>query len=374
MSPVVSSIPVWRQLDWSIDTETLFSYFAHQPWAVLLDSADAAHADACYDIICAAPMATLTHINGINKLEITKGQLVESNNEDPFKLINSLLRRWFPESAPCPLPFSGGVLGAFGYDLGRCTESLPTIANADIQLPDLNLGFYEWALIRKQASNHWLLVHARGTEALERTLASLEAQLQTPPPTKSPFKLSSAWRQQISKQDYLSRFAQIQEYLHSGDCYQVNLTQRFECCYRGDEWQAYCQLSRANRAPFSAFMRLPDQAILSISPERFIKLEEGQIESKPIKGTLPRHRDPQLDADAADTLANSPKDRAENLMIVDLLRNDIGKVAAPGSVHVPKLFEVESFPAVHHLVSTVRATLDTGAKATDLLRAAFPGG
>jgi len=134
------------------------------------------------------------------------------------------------------------------------------------------------------------------------------------------------------------------------------------------------QLNRANRAPFSAFLRLPQGAILSLSPERFIQLDNGTIQTRPIKGTLPRLSDAEADARQAARLAQSPKDRAENLMIVDLMRNDLGRVAEPGSVRVPELFVVEPFPAVHHLVSTITARLPASRTACDVLRAAFPGG
>ncbi|MCL2914009.1 aminodeoxychorismate synthase component I [Shewanella corallii] len=374
MDPAASATPAFCQLDWTIDTESLFSRLAARPWSVLLDSAGATHMDARYDIICADPVATLTHSNGINKLEFVKGQVFESNNEDPFQLINATLKQLFGEPGACELPFSGGAMGAFGYDLGRSIEKLPATAHRDIDLPDLNLGFYDWALIRDYQKQAWFLVHARGQQALEAQQRQLETLLSQSAPAEAPFALEGDWHSQISKQAYLDKFDAVQEYLHSGDCYQINLTQRFECNYTGDEWQAYLKLRHSNSAPFSAFMRLPQQAVLSISPERFIKLESGKIETKPIKGTLPRYADPTEDQAAAKQLANSPKDRAENLMIVDLLRNDIGKVAAPGSVSVPKLFDVESFPAVHHLVSTVTATLNQGNEATHLLRAAFPGG
>ncbi len=166
----------------------------------------------------------------------------------------------------------------------------------------------------------------------------------------------------------------IQEYLAAGDCYQINLTQRFSAPYQGDEWQAYCLLATANKAPFSAFIRLPESALLSLSPERFLLLDGRHIETKPIKGTRPRHPDPTTDRQVARELAQADKDRSENLMIVDLLRNDIGRVSRPGSVSVPHLFAVESFPAVHHLVSTIHGELDARWQGVDLLRACFPGG
>lgn len=178
----------------------------------------------------------------------------------------------------------------------------------------------------------------------------------------------------MTRAQYGEKFRQVQRYLHSGDCYQVNLAQRFQAHYQGDEWLAFVRLNHANRAPFSAFLRFEEGAILSLSPERFIQLENQHIQTRPIKGTLPRLDSPDADRLQAQTLANSPKDRAENLMIVDLMRNDIGRVAVPGSVNVPELFVVEPFPAVHHLVSTITAHLPETLHAADLLRAAFPGG
>ena len=178
----------------------------------------------------------------------------------------------------------------------------------------------------------------------------------------------------MDKASYIEKFEQVQQYLLSGDCYQINLAQRFSAQYQGDEFQAYCALRTANKAPFSAFMQLDNAAILSVSPERFLQCKKGKVQSKPIKGTMPRNENKSLDAKNAQILANSIKDRAENLMIVDLLRNDISKVCKPNSVVVPKLFDIESFPAVHHLVSTVEGELEVQYNASDLLRGAFPGG
>jgi para-aminobenzoate synthetase component 1 len=166
----------------------------------------------------------------------------------------------------------------------------------------------------------------------------------------------------------------IQRYLHAGDCYQVNLAQRFAAPAQGDPWHAYRRLRRANPAPFGAYLAFDDCCILCGSPERFLQIRNDRVETKPIKGTRPRGRDPDEDRTLAEALRLSPKDRAENLMIVDLLRNDLGKVCAIGSVHVPRLFEIERYAHVHHLVSTVRGRLAAGRSALDLLRACFPGG
>ncbi|MCL1121781.1 aminodeoxychorismate synthase component I [Shewanella seohaensis] len=366
-----------RQLDWTFSTAAIFEHFAAEPWSILLDSANAPHQDAKFDMICAGPIATLITQGERTDIQVHQPELAKpthlSPQDDPFTQVKQLLRHWYPHSFACDLPFSGGAMGSFSYDLGRRIEQLPCTAAQDIHLGEMNIGFYDWALIFDYQQQSWFMVHYLGDAALDTQLKIIEAKI-AQPTKQAEFHLTSPWSAQLTKALYTSKFNQVQAYLHSGDCYQINLTQRFEAEYQGDEWRAYCKLRSANQAPFSAFMRLDANAILSISPERFIQLRGDDIQTKPIKGTLPRHSDPMLDKQAAQALAHSTKDRAENVMIVDLLRNDIGKVAAPGTVQVPHLFAVESFPAVHHLVSTVTAKLDPQYHACDLLRAAFPGG
>ncbi|QYJ99838.1 aminodeoxychorismate synthase component I [Shewanella psychrotolerans] len=364
-----------RTLGWNLSTTEVFSHFSDKPWAMLLDSASADHIDARFDIIVFDPIATLVTQGQITKMCHHKqdASTTEISTLDPFFLLNQAIEQYCPTAYPCELPFSGGALGSFSYDLGRVIESLPTTAKKDIALPEMNVGIYLWALIFDSQNATWSMVHYLGQQQLENQLTQIEKVFATPA-HKERFSLTTDWQAQIDKQAYSDKFAVIQAYLHSGDCYQINLTQRFEAQYQGDEWLAYLKLRQTNKAPFSAFCRLPHNVLLSISPERFIQLKGDAIQTKPIKGTMPRSTDPQLDRQSAELLANSEKDRAENLMIVDLLRNDIGKVAQPGSVRVPALFAIESFPAVHHLVSTVTAKLDKGYHATDLLRAAFPGG
>lgn len=381
------------RLDWNLTTETVFSLFSDSPWAILLDSANAKHIDAKYDVICVSPIATLvrdeaaTHIRQCadraplfdlsGRANVADVQTYTHLAGDPFQHLNDTLTSLYPHKKDSNLPFSGGAMGSFSYDLGRNIEQLPTLADDDIQLPLMNIGFYDWALVFDYQQQAWTLVHYHSQQALVSVQQALEARLQSltvPLQQKPSFQLTTPWSNQIDAKAYQQKFEQVQHYLHSGDCYQINLTQRFSSQYRGDEWQAYLALRQSNAAPFSAFMRLTQHAILSISPERFICLNGDQIQTKPIKGTMPRDSDPVIDTQLASQLAHSDKDRAENLMIVDLLRNDIGKVASAGSVNVPHLFDIESFPAVHHLVSTITATLRPGLSGCDLLKACFPGG
>ncbi|WP_282109601.1 aminodeoxychorismate synthase component I [Shewanella algicola] len=375
-----------QKLDWKIDTKQLFALISDNPWAILLDSANAAHPDAKFDIIAFNPIATLTSDDGLCQFtpihhDIGQLNITPSVALSPLENLARIHTLLYPTQQACEHPFSVGAVGAWGYDLGRSIEKLPQTADKDIHLKDMNIGFYDFCLIYCYTERTWYAYHYNGKVALEAEVNLIQSKIKNQYDLKKlslvatqDFTLTSAWQNQLTEQQYQQKFAQVHEYLLSGDCYQINLTQRFEAHYQGDEWQAYCALSHANQAPFSAFMRLPEHCVLSISPERFIRLQQKNIETKPIKGTLPRSLDPVQDKLAAYTLSHSEKDRAENVMIVDLLRNDIGKVAAPGSVKVPSLFAIESFPAVHHLVSTVTATLADDHNAFDLLQAAFPGG
>ncbi|WP_258224294.1 MULTISPECIES: aminodeoxychorismate synthase component I [unclassified Aeromonas] len=338
---------------------------------MLLESAGPLGTDNGFDIITADPLATLETRGEVTTLRI--GANISKHHEDPLALLAHTQQQLLGELDLCAthLPFIGGALGLFGYDLGRRFERLPVQAAADIAVPDMAVGIYDWALLRNVATGDWQLVHWGDKAGLANRLAWLEQQQAKPAPS---FALQGSWQSNMSRAEYGEKFARIQEYLAAGDCYQINLTQRFSAPYQGDEWQAYCLLATANKAPFSAFIRLPESALLSLSPERFLLLDGRHIETKPIKGTRPRHPDPAIDRQVAQELAQADKDRSENLMIVDLLRNDIGRVSRPGSVSVPHLFAVESFPAVHHLVSTIHGELDARWQGVDLLRACFPGG
>ncbi|QJW55256.1 Aminodeoxychorismate synthase component 1 [Serratia plymuthica] len=344
-----------------------FAPLAQQPWAMLLHSGFAEHSHNRFDILVADPCTTLTTRGQIT--EVRRGEDDRQSQEDPFSLLQEELEKqqWHPAVDP-NLPFQGGALGLFGYDLGRRVEKLPQWAQADIALPDMAIGIYDWALIADHHRQTLTLLSYGDTEQRWQWLNA-----QQPQPQQA-FALTSRWQANMTRQQYGEKFQRIQHYLRSGDCYQINLAQRFSADYQGDEWQAFQQLNASNRAPFSAFLRLPDNAVLSVSPERFLWLENRHIQTRPIKGTLPRLDDADQDTQQAQRLAHSAKDRAENLMIVDLLRNDIGRVAEPGSVRVPELFVVEPFPAVHHLVSTITAILPERTAATELLRACFPGG
>jgi para-aminobenzoate synthetase component 1 len=274
------------------------------------------------------------------------------------------------------LPFCGGAIGYFGYDLARRLGPLPARAREVERIPDMAIGVYDWAVVVDHSEcRSWLVGPGRDPET-DVKWDGLVARFTMPPRERArvPFRITSPVTSNMTRERYGRAFRRIHDYIREGDCYQVNLAQRFAADASGDAWLAYQALRVINPAPFSAFFSTPYVQVLSASPERFLKVEEGRVETKPIKGTRPRAGHPRLDAELAEALRSSEKDRAENVMIVDLLRNDLSKNCRLGSVKVPKLFDVESFATVHHLVSTVTGDLEAGRDALDLLRGCFPGG
>ena len=343
---------------------------AGQPWAVFLDSGHPHSDQGRYDIIAAEPISTLV-TRGETTL-INRNGAVSYSAEDPFDLLKQELTS-HPYGTIDGLPFIGGAIGYFSYDLARRLETLPVVAVDAEGIPELAVGIYQWALIVDHQQRQSFLVGNGRDAAHWQELLDLFGKL---PAVKSQhcFKVTGEIKSNMDKASYSEAFQRIKRYLKEGDCYQVNLSQRFAADCEGDPWAAYCVLRAMNAAPFSAYLDLPDVQILSSSPERFLKLVAGHVETKPIKGTRPRRAYPASDWHQIDQLRYSPKDRAENLMIVDLLRNDLSKTCKKGSVKVPALFAIESYATVHHLVSTVTGILGDNQHALDLLKSCFPGG
>ncbi len=341
-----------QELPYQSDAARYYAAIAELPWAVWLDSGGMAR----FDILTAAPHHSVVIGEG-------------TSCSDPFALLRSELgERISPVEN---VPFAGGALGYWSYDLARHSPS-----NQDAErLPDMAIGIYDWALVLDHREHTARLVsHRRFPETgalLGQVLQRLQAEFIQPADT---FSVQGKITSNFTRASYAAAFAKVQGYLQAGDCYQVNLAQRFSASATGDALHAYLKLRKLSPAPYSAYLNFPEVQILCASPERFISVREGQVETRPIKGTRPRDSDPQIDAQLADELSTHPKDRAENLMIVDLLRNDLGKSCKPGSVRVPTLFEVESYANVHHLVSTVQGELSDECDALDMLSGCFPGG
>jgi para-aminobenzoate synthetase component 1 len=366
-------VPRVQELPYFEDSAALFLPWAERRWAVFLDSGFPHSQQGRYDILAAEPIKTLITRGALT--EIREGNAISLSPEDPFALVRTALG----EAAPAlpGLPFQGGAIGYFGYDLARRLERLPELAVDADSIPEMVIGIYDWAVVVDHRERRSWLVGQGRNPALDLRwphLVKAFSQIQTIGWQLDDFAVLGEVASSLDRARYGRAFDRIQHYIREGDCYQVNLTQRFSAYCSGNPWSAYQLLRPYNPAPFSAYLNYPQVQVLSSSPERFLKVENGQVETRPIKGTRPRSPSPEADAASARELSASLKDRAENLMIVDLLRNDIGKCCVPGSVHVPELFKVESYATVHHLVSTIRGRLADGHDALDLLRGCFPGG
>ena len=351
------------------DSAALFAPLASRRWSVYLDSCSQGPGGGRYDLIACDPRVTLLTRGALTEIRTPEG--ASWSPDDPLRLLARQLTDG-PE-VPAALPFGGGAIGYLGYDLSRRIERLPATARDVLRLPEMAVGIYDWVLVIDHREGTCRLIGdpRRSPRVRDQLRRAVHGEPATP---ERSFGLCGPWRSNMDETGYAQRFARVQRYIHEGDCYQVNLARRFSVAARGDPWPLYLALRALSPAPFAAWLNTPDAHVLCASPERFLRVREGAVETHPIKGTRPRGETPEEDQRLAQELLASAKDRAENLMIVDLLRNDLGRTCAVGTVDVPRLFALESYAGVHHLVSTVTGRLAAGATSLDLLRASFPGG
>ena len=365
------------------DSASLLNAVRDLPRPVFLDCGQPADCAGRFDIVAADPFATL--ITRGKNTTLSSLTDAHSSARDPLEILDEVLATHAAEGdsvhdrSPLEgtdIPFSGGAIGYFSYDLGRRYERYAGTAVDDIGLPELVVGIYDWAVVvDHKLHRSWLVGGGRDPrtqdnwdDLISRVSGTALAE------DAVDFRVLTEVGSNLSEDAYGASFRAIKDHIRAGNSYQVNLTQRFSARVTGDSWQAYQALRNTNPAPFSAFLDFPEGQVLSSSPERFLRVVDGRVETKPIKGTRRRAEDPEADRALADELRTSSKDRAENVMIVDLLRNDLGKVCLAGSVRADHLFEIETFASVHHLVSTVTGILAPGQSSLDLLRACFPGG
>jgi len=358
-------------LPYQQNPESLFASVRHLPDALWLDSGYPASSSSQFDIITAHPSITLETIGCVTTTVSLEG--TKTSTEEPFSLCEQLFSSKKTDSTYNDYPFAGGIAGYFGYDLGRKDNSaLPKLDS----LPDMRIGYYQWAIILDHFSKKsTILFNYDCPLGLKKeVLKCIHNRTQNTVKKEENYNIDLFKTTQ--KKHYLSSVAKVKDYILAGDCYQVNYAQHFSAKLKVDSWKLYKELRKNLPAPYSCYYQLGNtkQAILSFSPERFIKLHGDKVETKPIKGTARRGNDNKSDILQAKGLINSEKNKAENLMIVDLLRNDLGKSCIPGTIKTPKLFELQSFKNVHHLVSTVTGTIRKDQTALSLLRGCFPGG
>jgi para-aminobenzoate synthetase component 1 len=412
-------VPTVIELTEAPDPARCCEQLADLPYRLFLDSATPGTRLGRYSFLMADPVAVVISKGARAETVCGPGSVVGNSHHGPgdgdlLAQVASLLgahRRDAIEGLP---PFQGGAAGYLAYDWGRTLERLPPSRYDDLGLPDAVLGIYDWVLAwDHRASRAWLISTGipetdettRARRAEERA-AQVMARLRPEAPRKGapygidrredvvghPFRGASdpapsypvegGWwdrrlevRSSFTHAAYLDAVARVREYILAGDIFQTNLSQRFEAPLTEPPWSLYLRMRMRNAAPFAAFFETPAVSVVSASPERFLRVDEtGRVETRPIKGTMPRGFGPEHDGALGQALSESAKDRAENLMIVDLMRNDLSRVCSPGTVRVPELFALEHYATVHHLVSTVVGELAPGQDALDLLRAAFPGG
>jgi len=348
------------------DPIDLFAAHADEPFAQILDSSMFDENQGRYSFIALGPFATF------NPEDVT------------FDYLKSRVARFPLQTHPDSPPFQGGALGYFSYELLHQIEEISHKEDDLFSTPKINLGFYDVvAAFDHMRQRAWIFSsgypeqgEARKKRSVERAKWLHKTLYTSTANSTSQHPVDLNWQSTFSPKSYVKSVQKVIDYIRAGDIFQANLTQRFTAKLpkNFDSFALYKKLRTINPAPFSAYLNFGDLRIASSSPERFIKLQNGQVDTRPIKGTRPRKKDKKSDLEQIEELRSSEKDLSENTMIVDLLRNDISKVCEPHSVKVPELCAVHSFATVHHLVSTVIGRLKSGHSAIDLLKACFPGG
>ncbi|RFB78466.1 aminodeoxychorismate synthase component I [Methylovirgula sp. 4M-Z18] len=357
-------------LDWR-DPCHVAGLFAHWPAMAFLDSA-LIHDDlGRYAFVTADPFARFAIRDGIAEYD---GRPLGG---DPLDAMRQIMAPFAAPTIPDLPPFQGGAIGFFAYEFGMVLErhSFPD-AEAP-RFPHALFALYDWTIaFDRIAQKCWLICTGHGPQpAHQRRDAILsrlaEASRLAP---RAPMRLD--WRALSTQSDHEAAVARTIDYILAGDIFQANITRRYSASVPRDfdPFAYYCQLRATNPAPFAAYLDFGDITIASSSPERFIKVAKSHVETRPIKGTAHRAKDAREDGRRADALQHSIKDRAENVMIVDLLRNDLSRVCEAGTVDVPVLCGVESYASLHHLVSAVTGELSADHDRFDLIRAVFPGG
>lgn len=371
--------PLIQQLPRAPGPFELFLRLKRYPYAFFLDSALGHARLGRFSFIGCDPFLVFTSKGDKVSLKWAGGA-AETLTADPFTVLRGLLGRFAIPAGNRRIPFVSGAVGYFSYDLKGFIEDLPDRARDDLGMPDCALGFYDTAVVYDHRAGKAFaastgLPSGGGPRARERLNALIERLARKPPDAPS-FSEGAAPspRPNFTKSGYMKAVAKAKEYIRRGDIYQVNLSQRFEARLQMPCDELYRRLRTVSPAPFAAYLDFGDVAILSSSPERFLLKKGDYVETRPIKGTRPRRRDRALDRALERELAASPKDAAEHIMIVDLERNDLGRICRFGTVKPTESAIIERYANVFHLVSTVSGTLRDGVGPVECLRAAFPGG
>lgn len=378
--------PLIAEISTNLKPPEAFDLFKDEQYSFFLDSGMDPQRLGRYSFIGTNPFLVMkSHADRVTLIS-RESQRTEQGN--PFDILHSLLEKYRLDCPQAPVPFGGGAVGYLSYDLCHFIERLPSTAIDDLQLPESYFAFYDTILAFDNLLGKTYIVSTgfpeldgarrqkRAAQRLEEMKGQLSAPVSTPEaePPGSPALTETVLKCNFTPQDYLKAVAMTRDYIIAGDIFQANISQRFETELTIPPYELYRRLRQINPAPFASYLNFEDVVVVSASPERFLRLDSDWVETRPIKGTRPRGKDAAEDTRMSQELLSSIKDRAENIMIVDLERNDLGRVCQYGTVRVTELAILETFPTIFHLTSTVVGKLRPDKNRLDLLKATFPGG
>lgn len=375
--------PLIEEISFYSEGISIFDNFKNDYMPFLLDSRLKHEEIGRYSFLGSNPFLVLKTKG--NKIELEKEGKKQNYQGDVFNTIRTFLEKYKILTAEGAPPFQGGAVGFFSYDLGRQLEDLPDENLDDLGVPDCYLGFYDKGVAIDHFKKKIYLFATglpfdgdKGYEKAKNDILELKNKILNNPYVDDEDINTSYVRGELikhfTKEEYCRIVQKAIDYITGGDIFQVNLSQRFSIKINVTPWQLYKKLVKINPAPFAAYLNFGDFAIASSSPERFLRMSGRDLETRPIKGTRPRGKNKKEDAFYRSELLNSEKDKAELVMIVDLERNDFGKVCQIGSVNVPELFRLEEYATVYHLVSIIKGVLREDCDFVDVLKAVFPGG
>jgi len=371
-----------REIVISSSAEEVYALFAREQDSVFLDSAIDVEGTGRYSFIARDPFLVFTSKGPIVSLRDAEG--TSTHVVSPFRILKDLLNKYHIDKVPSFPPFTGGIIGYFGYDMGYLLETISSNGQDDSDVPDCCIGFYDTALIFDHYEGKSYIASTGFPEfdeekrlyrANQRIDELTELVNEVRPLTLPQQPIAQGeYTANFTKETYCNMVRQAMDYIRSGDIFQVNLSQRFTANLTVSPFELYRYLRHSNPAPFASYLNFPEVVVVSASPERYLLLKDKLVESRPIKGTRPRGTDEQSDNRLKEELLASEKDRAELVMIIDLQRNDLGRVCEYGSVRVPDLMRLEEYATVFHLVSTVTGRVRPDKDIIDLVMASFPGG
>lgn len=376
--------PLITEITTQLTAAEAFQILHGRPFSFFLDSGMNPEDLGRYSFIGSDPFLVLkSHGMEITLISSHKNESIRGN---PFDIVGELLKKYALESCLSHIPFKSGVVGYFGYDMCHFIEHLPSKSIDDLNLPECYMAFYDLIITFDHLEGKTYIVSSgfpeqdeeRRLKRAAKRLQSVIERLQDATTATNSVLLQDETiptiRCNFTHKEYLEAVQTAREYIAAGDIFQVNLSQRFEVNTPVPSYKLYQQLRQVNPAPFAAYLDMGEATIISASPERFLRVNGDMVESRPMKGTRPRGTFADADDALANELKDSIKDRAENIMIVDLVRNDLGRVCRFGTVKVRELCTLESYATVFQLTSTIEGRLCSDKGRIDLLKACFPGG